>query len=232
MSDFSKLAPFPTNPEIMSRIRPITRQDCHCVAKLHYDEIKSSFWSKLGFYFIENLYGMLINNPYFCGYVYEEEGCVKGFIAGSTDTKKLFSETIKKHFLKLVWITLISILKRPNTLSRVITTPVYFALSKPQFEDIKAESIFCAFKPELRGKRISGYVNKVLFDRFFELGFDYVKVTTEITNPGSNRQLLSWGFDEVSNFKFYNKDMRIYVLKLINHPRIDQSLRKSPPGAE
>lgn len=232
MSDFSHLTPFPPNPEVMSRIRPMASKDCPYVAKLHYDEIKSSFWSKLGFYFIKNLYGMLIDNPYFCAYVYEEDGQVLGFIAGSTDTKKLFLETIKKHFAKLIWITLISIIKHPNTLYRVFTTPVYFALSKPKFADIKAESIFCAFKPELRGKRVSGYTNKVLFDKFFELGFDYVKITTEITNPGSNRQLLSWGFEEVSNFKFYQKDMRIYVLKLLNHPRIDQSLRKSSQGAE
>ena len=84
-----------------------------------------------------------------------------------------------------------------------------------------AESLFCSFEPALRGKRISGHVNKVLFDDFLARGFRYAKVTTEVDNTGANRQLKSWGFEAGGRFRFYSKEMVRYLLDLEASPRVD-----------
>ena len=55
---------------------------------------------------------------------------------------------------------------------------------------------------ELRGRRISGLINKLLFDRLAARGHRFVKITTEADNRGAIRQLSSWGFEELGRFRF------------------------------
>jgi hypothetical protein len=56
---------------------------------------------------------------------------------------------------------------------------------------VRAESMFCSFEPHLRGTRVSGAINKVLFDELAARGHRYVKITTEADNEGAVRQLSS-----------------------------------------
>ena len=88
------------------------------------------------------------------------------------------------------------------------------------------ESLFCSFEPALRGKRISGHINKVLFDELLTRGHKAVKVTTELDNEGANRQLTSWGFAADGHFSFYGKEMVRYVLDLESSPRVEAVSRR------
>ena len=95
----------------------------------------------------------------------------------------------------------------------------YFSVSGA--EDVPAESLFCSFVPDLRGKRVSGHINKVLFDELLARGQPRVKITTEVDNEGANRQLRSWGFEDKGRFRFYGKEMVTYVLDLAASPRVE-----------
>ena len=86
---------------------------------------------------------------------------------------------------------------------------------------MRAESLFCSFEADLRGRRVSGHINKVLFDELAARGHRQVKITTEVDNPGSNRQLRAWGFEEAGRFRFYGKDMVTLVLDLQRSPRVE-----------
>ena len=83
-----------------------------------------------------------------------------------------------------------------------------------------AESLFCSFTPKLRGKRVAGHINKVLFDTLFSMGHSEVKITTESDNIGANRQLNSWGFQNQGTFHFYGKEMILYILDLNQSERV------------
>jgi len=48
-----------------------------------------------------------------------------------------------------------------------------------------------------------------------------VKITTETDNEGANRQLRSWGFEDRGTFRFYGKEMRVFVLDLLTSPRVE-----------
>ncbi len=88
-----------------------------------------------------------------------------------------------------------------------------------------AESLFCSFEPHLRGRRISGHINKVLFDELLARGHQRVKITTEVDNKGANRQLTSWGFEDSARFEFYGKPMVRYELDLVESPRVEARSR-------
>ena len=213
--------PFTVDPDVMARIRPMRAVDVDRVAELHHAAMGNSLWAKLGIPFLRELYRGLVNNDRFLGFVYEEDGRVVGFIAGSIDASKMMRTTFRKCWFLLGPASLPNALK-PSVLRQLVTTARYFSQSDSVLaEAVAAESLFCSFEPGLRGKRISGHINKVLFDELLARGTSKVKVTTEIDNEGANRQLTSWGFEDKGHFQFYGKDMVTYVLDLEASPRVE-----------
>lgn len=213
--------PFPVDPEVMGRIRPMQHRDAERVAELHQAAMGNSLWAKLGHRFLTELYRGLVDNPRFIAFVYVEDGRVGGFIAGSTDAEKMMSEVFRGRWMVLGLASLPNSLK-PRVLRHLVHTARYFNASGAE---IRAESLFCSFEPNLRGKRVSGHINKVLFDDLLARGHKAVKITTETDNEGANRQLQSWGFEDKGRFSFYGKDMVVYVLDLEKSDRVEPVLR-------
>ncbi len=196
--------------------------DVATVATLHRADMGHSLWARLGQPFLEALYTELLTQPAFIGLVYAEEGRVRGFLAGARDSRGLFARTLIRGWARLLVPLLRGLVADPRLLQPLLTTPLYFVRSHPG-DEIPAESFFCSFEEELRGTRISGQLNRLFFERLLNLGHRRVKITTEADNPGSNRQLLSWGFQERGRFRFYGKPMVVYVLELPGHPRLTRA---------
>jgi len=223
---FGNLRALPDDPQVQARMRAMARADVPTVAALHRADMGHSLWARLGQPFLEALYRELLTQPAFIGLVYAEEGRVRGFLAGAQDSRGLFARTLIRGWSRLLPPLLRGLAADPRLLLPLLTTPLYFARSHPG-DEIPAESFFCSFEAELRGTRISGQLNRLFFERLLHLGHRHVKITTEVDNPGSNRQLLSWGFREQGRFRFYGKPMVVYVLELPGHPRLTTG---GPPG--
>lgn len=217
------IKPFPVDPEVIGRIRPMQYRDAERVAELHHAAMGNSLWAMLGQPFLASLYRALVDSPLFFGFVYcEDEAAgpdVKGFIAGSTDTATMYRWVLRRRGMFVAPAALRGLLMRPLVGLKLLETARYFGASGA--DDVPAESLFCSFVPDLRGKRVSGHINKVLFDELFARGRTHVKITTEVDNEGANRQLTSWGFVQRSTFRFYGKDMVTYVLDLAACPRVE-----------
>lgn len=210
---------FSVDPEVLRRIRPMQFRDAARVAELHEAAMGRSLWARLGRAFLTELYKALVDSPFFLGFVYVEDGEVQGFIAGSVDTATLYRDLLRRRFMFLGPAAALGVLRHPAVALRLLETARYFG--KSGADDVKAESLFCSFVPELRGKRVSGHVNKVLFDELRARGHERVKITTEADNEGAIRQLQSWDFAEVGRFRFYGKDMVTWVLDLARSPRVE-----------
>ena len=213
--------PFPIDAEVMGRIRPMQSRDAARVAELHEAAMGNSLWAKLGHRFLTELYKGLVDNPRFIAFVYVEDGQIGGFIAGSTDAEAMMKEVFRSRWIVLGAASLPNALK-PAVVKHLIHTARYFDASGA---DVRAESLFCSFVPNLRGKRVSGHINKVLFDDLLARGQRFVKITTEVDNEGANRQLQSWGFESRGTFRFYGKEMVTYVLDLEASERVEPVMR-------
>ena len=209
--------PFTVDPAVMDKIRPMAALDAAAVAELHHAAMGRSTWAMLGVGFLKALYASLIDDDRFLGFVYEEDRRVRGFIAGSQDTDAMMGDTLRRAWPVLAWAAMPNVLS-PRLIARLIQTHRYGSLSGGGGT---AESLFCSFEPSLRGKRVSGHINKVLFDDLLARGHSTVKVTTETDNEGANRQLTSWGFEPSGTFRFYGKDMVVYRLDLEASDRVD-----------
>jgi hypothetical protein len=213
--------PFSVDPTVMANIRAMAAQDVASVADLHHSAMGKSTWALLGKDFLRALYASLIDDEHFLGFVYMEGGEVSGFIAGSQDTDRMMSQTLRRAWPILAAKSLPRILN-PTVMHRLFETHRYTDLSGGEK---MPESLFCSFKPVLRGRRISGHINKALFDELLARGHRLVKVTTEIDNEGANRQLTSWGFEDKGRFIFYGKEMVRYVLNLDESDRVESVSR-------
>ena len=212
------MRPLTLEPDVLARIRPMQHRDAAAVARQHHAAMGSSLWAQLGLPFLEALYRALVDSPHFLAFVYEDpSGDFGGFIAGSTDTARMFRETLRAHYPAIAVAAARGITARPLLALQVWRTGRYFDASGA---DIPAESLFCSFQPGLRGTRVSGQINKVLFDELRARGHRRVKVTTDHGNRAAERQLLSWGFEADHRFEFYGKPMVRYVLDLEASPRV------------
>ncbi|MCB9761351.1 MAG: hypothetical protein H6739_16030 [Alphaproteobacteria bacterium] len=217
--------PLPVDPAVLACIRPMEFRDAARVAELHHAAMGSSLWARLGVRFLAELYRGLVEDRRFLGFVFEEDGHVGGFIAGSTDAAAMMQAVFRARWFLLGPAALPGVLARPGVLRHLVQTARYFAVSQDDALDVPAESLFCSFEPALRGRRIAGLINKVLFDDLLARGHRYVKITTETDNEGANRQLRSWGFEDRGTFTFYGKEMVRYVLDLEASPRVEPALR-------
>ncbi len=209
--------PFEVNPGVMACIRPMRATDTDRVAQLHHAAMGSSLWATMGLRFLKALYRVLIDDDHFLGFVYETDGHIGGFIAGSQDTDEMLRDTFRRAWLVLGMASLPASLN-PTTIHKLLQTARYTDTSGAAQ---MAESLFCSFEPELRGRRISGHINKVLFDELLARGHHHVKITTEVDNEGAKRQLTSWGFEDAARFDFYGKAMVRYELDLIASDRVE-----------
>ena len=216
--------PFAVDPEVMAAIRPMGPADVQRVAELHHAAMGNSLWATLGLRFLRAVYTALLDDESFLGFVYDG-GHIGGFIAGSQDTDAMLSRTFRRAWWSLGLASLPASV-RPTTLRKLLQTASYTDTSGGAH---MAESLFCSFEPELRGKRISGHINKVLFDELLARGHQRVKVTTEVDNKGANRQLTSWGFEDAARFDFYGKPMVRYELDLSASARVQATRRHPAP---
>ena len=213
--------PFDLQPDVVAQIRPMMSIDISRVAMLHHADMGNSLWAQLGLGFLTNLYKTLINNDRFIAFVYVDDANVpQGFIAGSTDAGQMMQDILRRSGTMLA-VSALPAVRNVRLLRHLVQTPLYFRRSDDATVDVPAESLFCSFVPALRGRRISNHINKFLFDDLLARGHHHVKVTTEVDNPGANRQLQRWGFEERARFRFYGKDMITYVLDLESSPRVD-----------
>ena len=232
---------FEVDPEVLAAIEPLRSRHVSEVARLHVEAMGRSTWAHLGERFLEEVYRGLIADQDFLGWVFVEDGKVGGFIAGSRDASRMFRSVLIRRWWRLGVAALPGLLGKPSLALRLLSTPAYFAVGAVRSagrrldptgarQEVSAESMFCSFEPHLRGRRIAGLINKVLFDELLARGHRRVRITTEADNLGANRQLRSWGFVDRGTFSFYGKRMREYVLDLATSDRVEPVSRH--PGPE
>jgi hypothetical protein len=216
-----RLSPFPVDPGARARIHPMNRAHLPGVVRLHTAAMGHSLWARLGPTFLRRIYAALVDHPDFLGWVYVEEGRVRGFIAGTADGPRMMRDTLARHAPRLAVATARGVLRRPAASLPLAETFRYHTLSRSdEGPEVRAESMFCSFEPGLRGKKIAGLINKVLFDELAARGHTHVKITTEEDNTGAVRQLTSWGFERAGAFRFYGKPMLVWHLDLVRCERV------------
>ena len=179
----------------MTNIRLANKKDCQQVAKIHFQEIKWGFLSRLGEKFLCYFYQALIDSPGGFLIIAEIDNSLVGFIGGSTDLKKFYKVFTKKYFFKVLpflFRRLFSI----DMLKKIYETRKY---SKEENNLPKSELISIAVSSEIQGTGISTQ----LLDNFF-LEMKRRKIRTIKVIVGENLVQAN-KFYQKNGFKFHSR---------------------------
>ena len=121
----NQLRPFEPNIEVLKRIRPMCEADVRRVAELHHQAMGKSLWGQLGQRFLREIYRGMLRTPSFLGFVYEEQGQIEGFIAGSEDTATMMKQVFLTRFHRLSVAGVLG-LRNPAVIKHLLETPFYF----------------------------------------------------------------------------------------------------------
>jgi ribosomal protein S18 acetylase RimI-like enzyme len=180
------------------------KKDARKIAEIHKQEIGEGFLASLPLSFLEKIYLSVIEND-FC-VVDKENNDVVGFIAGTTDIKKLYSFFSKKYFFYSVIIFLPKILDIKKIIEDI------FYIKK---EEIKPELLTIAVKDDFQRRGIA----KKMFDTFvFEMRKRNVEIFKVVVGQDLEPAI---SFYEKNGFKFFKevevhrgKKSRIYTYNL------------------
>lgn len=181
---------------------PFTAKDIAAIASLHKDAIPSGFLSASGHKVLEVLYGYIAVAP-FCtlvaGYV---DSRLVGFIAGTSDSKKMFRDFLCKRFFR-VGIILIWRVFNLKFFGRVFETLLYPSKIKNNSE-VKAELLSMAVSSEFRGCGVSAKMFKRFVDQQAVISGSPFKIVAGAELQSANRFYQKMGAVKIGEIEVHS----------------------------
>lgn len=190
-------------------IRLAGQKDAKEIAKIHKEEIKEGFLSSLPLVFLEKLYSAAIESDFII--VAEGSGMIVGFMAGTTDIKKLYSVFLKRYFFHSVIILFFKIFNF-SALKKIIENLLY---PKKEQDLPKAELITVAVKKEFQGNGLAGEMLALFQQEMKNKGVDVFKVIVGEELKPAIKFYEKSGFKFLKNISLHNDEpSRVYIFEL------------------
>lgn len=187
----------------MVKIENLKKDQVKSVAKIHKDFLSTGFLSKMSSQFLEKMYeGLLKSNESFILVATEDE-VVLGFVASSTNVKRL-----PKNMLTNLWgKTIFEIIKRPKILPELFKLPLY-----PGFSDSQnlCEVLSIAIIPEARGKGIGKKLIYETKSKLKENGYKGFNLSVRENMKEANSFYTKIGLKKIKSSKFLGETINFY----------------------
>jgi len=189
-------------------IRKMESRDIASVSKLHSEALTIGFMSTLGEDFLGIIYEGVAASDQGVVYVSEEDSRVVGFVAGSTDTTRLFKEIYKKQLPRLAGNLAFKTLRKPAIIRNLMLSSRYPKLAG---DFLPAELLSIAVSEDVRGKGIGTALVETLIEYFWKQGVDRFKVSVDQRLSGADKFYENLGFKLSDTIEIYDKKMDIYA---------------------
>lgn len=185
------------------------KKDARRIAEIHKAEIGKGFLSSLPLAFLEKLYSAAIESDFIV--VAEDSGTIVGFMAGTTDIKKLYFVFLKKYFFHSVIILFFKIFSF-FALKKIIENLLY---PKKEQDLLKAELITVAVKKEFQGKGLAGEMLALFQQEMKNKGVDVFKVIVGEKLKPAIKFYEKSGFKFLKNISLHSDEpSRVYIFEL------------------
>ena len=197
-------------------IRVACRDDFEIIAGVHAASIRTGFLSALGVPFLSELYRAIGGQPGACVLVVQEEGRVCGFVAGTTDTGRLYRRVLIRRWYRLI-VPLLRFVIFPGALLKMAET-VFYGFRKGTSAkcdtSCTAELLSIAVSDSVRGKGLGKELVAEL-ERFFgSQSIRSYKAVTFAEDQKSNAFYRSCSFTLYRQFVHHGNCMNEYVKQI------------------
>lgn len=179
------------------------------IAIIHGEALSGDFLPSLGVGFLTAFYEGIIGKPEVCVFGIIERDGVRGFVLGTKDSSKFFSLALRSNFLKLSFLLLFQLIRRPVLIKNVVETFLY-----PK-KDVgpKAELVVIAVRKNYQGKGLGHDLVDMLEESFKKDGIRRYKLTVHADKKavGFYEHL---GYSRLSSFRLYGKMWFVYAKKI------------------
>lgn len=190
-------------------IRPLTENDSHRIAEIHREGLEGDFLPSLGIDFLTAFYEGIIGKLGVYGFVYTENKKVVGFVLGTKDSEKFFSQALRANFVKLAFLLLIQLIKNPRIVKNVLETFLY---SKKEGAS-KAELVVIVVSNKSQGRGVGKKLVGALEQAFKKDKIKRYKLTVH-----SDKKAVGFyehlGYSRISSFNLYGKMWFVYEKKI------------------
>lgn len=178
---------------MMENIERMTQEHVDAVVDIHLRSFEGFFSSFLGKEFLALEYREVVTSPLGAGFVFFEDSKMVGFVCGMTEPGQFFSTFMKKNLVKLGWISLKKMIRRPKIIPKMVRS-VFYPGKNPADPGV-AGLFSIAVLPE---NRVKG-VGKILVQAFLEemkgRGMHEVYLSTDkVANESVNEFYIRLGF--------------------------------------
>ncbi len=195
--------------------------------RLHRSSLDRGFLTSLGEPFLQALYEELLRHELAFLVVAREGDPLRGFILASTDSTRMLSVVLRSPH-RFVWSVLAAIVRRPQTVARLVETLSY----GPKTAGVPAELIAIAVQPGLRSLGIGARLLAALDAEVFSRGVRAYKVTVHRDMTDADRFYRRNGFHLATTFRLYGLGWNLYVRELGAVPREGGSAGAGDPGKD
>ncbi len=192
-------------------IREMETKDLKAVTRLHSEALKIGFLSTLGEDFLSIIYEGITVSDMGVVFVYEEDEKVVGFIAGSTDTQKLFREIYRRKLPRLAGNLAFKVVRQPGIIRNLMRSSRYPGMAG---DSVPAELLSIAVYEDARGKGIGSALVAALVKYFKKKGMNTFKVSVDQRLEGADEFYERMGFELKDTIEIYGKKMNIYIYNM------------------
>ncbi|UCF08467.1 MAG: GNAT family N-acetyltransferase [Thermoplasmata archaeon] len=192
-------------------IRQMEPKDVEAVSSIHSEALGIGFLSTLGEDFLSTIYEGIATSKLGVMLVYEEDSRVVGFVAGSTDTKKLFRDVYRKKLPYIAKKLVFKTLRRPDIIKNLLLSSQYPEMAG---DPSKAELLAIAVHRDFRGAGIGRELVSALIDYFEGQGVSRFRVSVDRRLSGADAFYEKMGFELSDTVDIYDKKMDFYVYDL------------------
>lgn len=186
-------------------VKRLTSKDCLAIAKIHTSSLAGDFLPSLGFNFLETFYDGVIGKGGVYGFGVFKDGRIRGFVVGTRDSSKFFSLALRSNFVKLSFLLLIKLVKKPSLVRNVVETFLY----PKKDAGPKAELVVIAVDKDYQGKGVGKLLIEALESAFRKKGVKHYKLTVHADKKavGFYEHL---GYSRISKFFLYGRMWFVY----------------------
>jgi ribosomal protein S18 acetylase RimI-like enzyme len=186
-------------------------QHARQIAKLHIEGIDRGFISSLGIEFVTALYEAIAEDQSCFGIIDSESNEVLGFVAFTTDIKKLYKSIIRKKGLRFAFL-LANKMFSFNRIKRVLETLLYPNKVNDDDMDLpEAELLSIVISPKARRMKQATQLIQKGFEHCYNNAIDTLKVMVAADNQAANRLYQRCGFVFAKQIDSHGVPSNIYT---------------------
>jgi ribosomal protein S18 acetylase RimI-like enzyme len=201
-------------PKSHATIRSMRSSDVESVVAIHLEAFQGFFLSELGERFLRELYVGILQDPSGIAFVYEKDGILVGFVAGSASPSGFYRRLLVKRWWRFGLASMGAVLRQPGIIPRLLRA--FNTPNNPMPSEDCGTLMSIAVSPKIQGQGIGKELVKVFINESRQRGLKAVNLTTDkVNNDAVNKFYQRFGF---RCFRTYftpeNREINEYLIGL------------------